>query len=75
VYFKKLLLEFILHHVELKGGSILCVFSGAINLIISIVFTGSYIGDGFLTIFIFIHLKPLLMIIGGYFLSQENLRI
>ena len=67
------------YNTELNSASGLSLyqnpFTKNFSLIWNFLFAGFYGGSGFLTIFIFISLEPILMIIGGYFLYQESSRI
>lgn len=64
----------ILHHMGQKGGSILCIIMGVINFTVSFLMVYSGVGGGLLTIFPSIQLEPILMMVGGYFLYQKQVR-
>lgn len=64
----------IIHHLGKKVGSVFCITMGCVNFVASFLFVYSGIGGGFLAIFPSIQFEPILMIIGGYYLYQEQLR-
>lgn len=64
----------ILHHAGKKVGSKLCVITGIIMFLLNFTSIGYPNAMGFLWIYGFIQLEPLLIMIGGYFLYQEQFR-
>ena len=64
----------ILHHYKINAGGIICVSMGFISLLLNTNFGGWNEGVGFLLIYDSINLEPLLIMIGGYFLYQKQVR-